>query len=273
MFGGVRTIAPSTSAYDSADEAVLGHALEEAEDLAFTDPGAARKLLLPFRSLVEGLAVSSAHLEIGSRQLLGNVANQELDFALAETELAAALDRAIVAGLSAKQAELIADLLGPLLNQDKVTEVADFLDAGKVIARDFATEATWRLLTREGFFHLRLGDPSAAFSSFAEAQRLQAADTTAVASVRTAYYASLLQAGLAKLYTAGQDYVRGVAAYRDVVKICERYGLRSRLPYHYLELGRSLMLVDAQSEAEENFRKAVQVASEPRPTRPCGRPG
>ncbi len=245
-----------------ADEAVLEHTLVAAEDLAFTDPGAARKLLLPFRSLVDDLAISSAPLEIGSRQLLGNVANQELNFELAVTELSAALDRAIVASLSAKQAELIADLIGPLLNQDKVTEVADLLDAAKAIARDFAPDATWRLLTREGFLHLRLGDTGAAFASFAEAQRLQHASAPRKMPVRIAYYASLLQAGLAKLYTAGQDYARGVAAYRQVVSICERYRLRSRLTYHYLELGRALMLVNAQAEAEDNFRRAVEVASE-----------
>ncbi len=246
--------------HPNADEAVLEHTLTEAADLAYTDPGAARKLLLPFRALVDDLPISSAPLEIGSRQLLGNLANQELDFALAQIELAAALDRAIVAGLSAKQAELIADLLGPLLNLDKVTEAADFLDAGKAIAREFAPDATWRLLTREGFLQLRIGDTGAAFSCFAEAQQLQQTDVGESMPVRTAYYASLLQAGLAKLYTAGQDFERGVAAYREVVSISEAYRLLSRLPYHYLELGRALMLVDNQREAERNFQLAVQCA-------------
>ncbi len=252
----------ATASAARADETVLERTLVEAEDLAFTDPSAARKMLLPFRSLVDGLAVSSAHLEIGCRQLLGNLANQELDFPLAETELAAGLERAIVAGLSAKQAELIADLLGPLLNQDKITEVADFLDAAKAIAKEFAPEATWPLLTRQGFLQLRVGDHGEAFASFAEAQRLQHAAAGQPLTVRRAYYASLLQAGLAKLYTVGQDFARGVAAYREVVAISERYRLRSRLPYHYLELGRALMLVDAQAEAEDNFRRAVQTASE-----------
>ena len=246
----------------SADELLLRRSLAEAEDLVYVDPAAAHRLVLPFRDLVGGLPISSAVLEVGSRQLLGNVANQELDFALARDELTAALDRARVGGLSAKQPDLIADLVGAMLNLGDYAAADELLERGRGLAEEHAPDVRWRLLTREGFLRLGVGDADAAYRSFAEAQRSQPPIDTPDLPKRDAYYASLLQAGLAKLYTEGQDYERGVLAHVAVVAICERYGLRSRLPYHYLELGRARAQANDPSGAQEDFRRAVELSGD-----------
>lgn len=257
-------VAPDAASPDAArpDEVLLRRTLAEAEDLAYVDPGAAHRLLLPFRRLVDGLEVSSASLEVGSRQLLGNVANQELDFELARTELTAALERARVGGLPAKQADVIADLLGPLLNLDLLAEAAERLEQGRALTEANDPGVRWRLLTRDGFLRLRVGDAVAAYACFAEAQRRQPPIDTPDLSKRDAYYASMLQAGLAKLYTEGQDHERGVLAQEAVVAICERYGLRSRLPYHYLELGRAQAQTGDVRRARANFAAAVELAGD-----------
>ena len=254
--------APENPLRRSPDEVLLERTLREAEDLTYVDAAAAHRLLLPFRDLVEALVVSSAPLEIGSRQLLGNVANQELDFELARSELDAALERARVAGLSAKQADVIADLVGPLLNLALYPEAAELIDRGRALAEDHAPDVLWRLLTRDGFLRLSVGDAAAAYASFAEAQRRQPPVDTADLPKRDAYYISLLQAGLAKLYTDGQDYERGVLAHEAVVAICERHGLRSRLPYHYLELGRARAQANDAEGAQANFRHAIELAGD-----------
>ena len=253
---------PSATHPGIDDEALLRRTLDEASDLAYVDPTAAQRMLLSFRALVDGLEVSSADLEIGSRQLFGNVANQQLDFELSRAELAAALERARVAGLGAKQADVAADLLGPLLNLDRLPEAAELLEEGKRLAEAYAGGAAWRLLTREGFLYLRVADAASAYASFAEAQRRQPPIDTPGLRKRDAYYASMLQAGLAELYSGGGDHERGVLAHEAVVAICERYGLRGRLPYHYLALGRAQMQTDDVGGARANFRRTVDLATD-----------
>ncbi len=245
-----------------ADEKLLRQTLLEASDLAFTDPAGARRLIVPFRELLSELDLGDPHLEAGSLQLLGNLANNELDFVEADTYLSAALARARSAGLLEAQLEISADLLGALLNRDEVSRAGDLLDTAYLLADRAGSSARWCLRIREGFLRLRLGESGASLSCFAEAKKELPQLSVGSISARLAYYASLLEAGLGKLYLTGGEYARAVEAYRAVVDICQRFQLRTRITYHHLELGRALLLVADEAGAIEEFRKAIETAGE-----------
>ena len=249
-----------------AEEALLRQTLPQASDLAFTDPAAARRLIVPFGELIGGLPLGDPVLEGGYLQLLGNLANHEHDFVEADTRLSAALTRVRGAGLPELELEIAADLLGALLNLDQIGRASALLDEMAAGARGSrASEAPlhWTLLTREGFLQLRLGDDGAALTRFIEARRATPALVAGTVPARLAYYASLLEAGLGRLYLAGGDHARAVGAYRAVVEICERFDLRTRITYHHLELGRALALAGDERAAVHEFTRAIETAGEP----------
>ena len=260
-------LTPALTPEVATDVRVLERFAQQVSDQVYTDPEGARRLVVQFGDLVrEG--GEDAGLEARRLALLGNLANQAYDFESAEDLLRQAQALAAQTGVSRLVVELAADLAGPLLNLERVTEAAATIDDALALLEesrpdtpDVAAER-WRLRTREGFLRLRLGALEEALRSFNEAKEHMPGPYEVASRGRDAYYAALLHAGMGRVYAAGGDNDRSIEAYADVVATCARANMRGRLPYHYLDLGRALMAAERREEASANFERAIAEAGE-----------
>ena len=221
----------------------------------YTDVSGARRLLV---QLYEQLAQAPDE-ELMARALLmrGNLQNLEYDFVSAEETLQLALEAARGVGDKVLEVEATADLVGVLLNLDKVAEAAAVLDSTEELVEPAAQHLLWRLAVRGGFVQLRLASPDDALKSFKSASEQQPALDSAVDHVKDAYYGALLHAGLGRVYTLGGDLIRATRAYANVVELCSQFNMRGRLPYHYLDLGGVYMAAGQRERAIENFEQAI----------------
>ena len=260
-------LTPALTPEVATDVRVLERFARQVSDQVYTDPAGARRLVVQFGELVrEG--GEDAGLEARRLALLGNLANQAYDFEEAERLLREGLALAHQTGVARLAIELAADLAGPLLNLERVAAAAATVDdaladleAAEAGGVDLAAER-WHLRTREGFLKLRLGDLEGALRSFTEARDGMPGPYEVAARGRDAYYAALLHAGRGRVFAAGGDNDRSIAAYADVVATCARANMRGRLPYHYLDLGRALMAAERREEASANFERAIAEAGE-----------
>ena len=226
----------------------------------YTDPRGSRRLLLQLDEL-SGTG-DDATLRARVRLMQGNLANQDLDFEGAETFLRVAIDLAAEAGDHALRLEAMTDLAGTLLNADRVREVAELLDAAQELSTELASPLAWRVSMRRGFVELRLGSLDRAHGYLAEARALLPEMTPASVDAKEAYYAALLYAGFGRVYTRGREIERAIDAYASVVQLCGSFGMRGRLAYHHLDLGRALMAAGRRGDAAESFASAIREAGE-----------
>ncbi len=224
----------------------------------YTDLAGAKRLLLQLRSLI---AEQPEHELTAQQHLIaGNIANLEYAFDTALTELSTATKLARDTGDKTTQLEAGIDRVGPLLNLNLVSEAAQLIDELHGFSGEVSSSYHWRIHTREGFVHLRLGALDDALTSFAKAKKTAPTFLPESTPVKDAYYGALLYAGLGRVYSTGGDLPRAIDAYEHVVQLCSAFHMRARLPYHYLDLGRAHMTNDNRTAAVANFREAIESA-------------
>lgn len=261
------SLTPALTPEVVTDVRVLQRFAQQVSDQVYTDPEGARRLVVQFGELVrEG--GEDAGLEARRLALLGNLANQAYDFEAAERLLREAQQLAVQTAVPRLVIEVAADLAGPLLNLERITDAAATIDDALATldeaeaADDSLGAHRWHLRTREGFLKLRLGVLEEALRSFTAAKDGMPGPYEVASRGRDAYYAALLHAGMGRVYAAGGDNDRSIEAYADVVATCARANMRGRLPYHYLDLGRALMSAERREEAAANFERAIAEAGE-----------
>ncbi len=229
-------------------------------DRVYSDLPEARRLLLKFAERLESDPYPDSILRIGELQMKGNLSNQEHNYEEALDYLNQAYLLAEEEASHEVRVEVAADLLGPLLNLDRLLEAAELLDLTHQHVARQPTSRDWWLLTREGFLHLKWSSLDEALRSFTLAKSLRPTLTPIANTVKEAYYAALLDAGLGRVYGLGQELNRSIEAYERVIARCQVFGMHGRLAYHTLDLGRALMAANRRSEAEARFHETIALA-------------
>lgn len=229
-------------------------------DQIYREPSAARALLVQWAEQLATFPEEDGELTVALLQARGNLANQEHQYQEAAELLDIALKRAADTGSRAQRVGVAADLIGPLLNLGQVREAASLLDVTRESVTRAPTVHDWWLLTREGFLHLNWSDLDEALRSFTLARQQRPALDPGRDSVKDAYYAGLLDAGLGRVYSLGGEPDRSIAAYENVLTRCAAFGMRGRLVYHTLDLGCALMDANRRAEAEERFAETIALA-------------
>lgn len=118
------------------------------------------------------------------------------------------------------------------------------------------------LSCREGFLHLHLGNHRQALDCLMEAEKDMLALDEETAGLKDYYIQTLIFSGLGDLYERLGEKAKSLEAYRCVLPIVERHGLRPRLSWHYLNAGRAAMAQQDVTQAQASFEKAMEVVSE-----------
>lgn len=165
-------------------------------------------------------------------------------------------------GTAKQQAETYIDYSGTCINLDEMEKALHYLDTAEKLLRSFPDERLRaRITCREGFLHLHYSSYSRAIELLLEADRSITMMEQPL-ELKDYYFLTLIHSGLGKIYERNDDREKSVDAYLKVVNMCETMGIRTRLSWHYLNVGNGYSASGEQGKAETYYRRAIEVADD-----------
>jgi tetratricopeptide (TPR) repeat protein/anti-sigma regulatory factor (Ser/Thr protein kinase) len=157
-------------------------------------------------------------------------------------------------------AEIWADVAASYLNQRDWPAAEDALArAHRYLSEDAPPTLQAHVTCREGFLHLHFGNIRQALDNLMDAEKaLMALDEKA--TLKDYYIQTLVFSGLGELYERLGEKEKSLEAYRNVLPIVEKHGLRPRLGWHYLNAGRAALARNEDEQAQAHFEKVLQLA-------------
>lgn len=158
-----------------------------------------------------------------------------------------------------QQAETFIDYAGLCINLDKKIMANEYLEKADKLLLSFPDEKLQaRLTCRKGFLNLHYKNYPAAIELLLKADKHFNKLNNSL-ELKDHYFRTLIHSGLGNIYERNNERVKSIASYQKVVRMCANLGMRTRLSWHYLNVGNGLMAVNDQVRAEEYFQEAIKV--------------
>ena len=229
----------------------------QASQFLFTDIQQAQKYLGELNLLLK--EIPNPDFELNYHLNTAIVENQLYNYNLSEIHFVKAIEILNERGDASQLAEAFIDYAGTLINLGKVDLAFKFLeDAGKYL-KTFPDDQLEAYLTcRLGYLHIKNSNKVKALKAFLEAEK-RFRDLSSTLDLKDFYFLTLVKSGLGKIHELNQEHARSTAAYKEVVEFCEKKGMRSRLSWHYLNVGNSYMATFDDDNAIQYFKKGIKV--------------
>ncbi len=186
------------------------------------------------------------------------IENQLYNYLLAEIHFKQAFEILDERGDVRQQAEAYIDYAGTCINLNKMDQATTYLDKAAKLLEVFPdTQLEARMICREGYLNLHYSNYAKAIELLLEAEkRINGLNNL---SLKDYYFRTLIHSGLGRVYERNDEVLKSVKAYENVVKWCEDMGMRTRLSWHYLNVGNGYMAVQNNEKAAEFFQKAIKI--------------
>ena len=227
---------------------------------AYTDVKKAQSLLEEQQKLLQHWNYPDVKLNYHLNT--ATVENQLYNYYLAEIHFLQAIDLLDERGTAIQQAEAFIDYAGTCINLDKMEVALKFLqkaDKKLQIFPDLRLQA--RILCREGNLNLHYGNYARAIEFLLEGDKL-VGELKVSLNIKDYYFLTLVHSGLGKVYEHNGENELSVKSYLKVVNMCETMNMRSRLSWHYLNVGIGYMSLEDEESAEVYFKKAIDTADD-----------
>lgn len=226
----------------------------------FTNIHRAEVLLKELDSILQDYAYPDYRLNYHLN--LANIENQLYHFSSAEQHFEQANAMLEERGTFKQQAEALIDFAGTLINMERMDEATEILEkANRLLKHAPERGLTARITCREGFVHLHYADYSRAIELFLEADKLINTLDRPL-DHKDYYFLTLIHSGLGMIYERNDEHEKSVEAYRKVVRMCESMQMRTRLAWHYLNVGNGYLAMSDLEGAREYFNKAINVGDD-----------
>lgn len=190
------------------------------------------------------------------------VENQLYNFPVAEKQFLSAIDILKDRGTIIQQAEVFIDFAGVCMNLGKMEEATDCLDKATKFLKSFPDEKLLaRLICREGFMNLHYSNYSKVIELLLEADK-KITTLNSPLDLKDYYFLTLIHSGLGKVYEHNDNREKSVTAYLKVVNMCEAMEMRTRLSWHYLNVGNAYLALNDPENAEPYFFKAIDTSDD-----------
>lgn len=188
------------------------------------------------------------------------VENQFYNYKLSEIHFQQALEIVEYEGNVSQQVEVYIDYAGTLINLNEKERAMDFIEKAQRHLAAFPDKVlSSRLICREGIVWLHYTDYDKATELLFQAEKMFADIDPKKLQIKDLYFQTLVYSGLGLIFEKTGDRERCVKAYRRVVEMCEKAGIKSRLAWHYVNVGKAYMALDDYENAEEFFLKADRI--------------
>ena len=190
------------------------------------------------------------------------IENQLYDFEKAEEHFCRAIEIIEERGTIQQQAEVYIDYAGTCMNLEKMDQATDLLDRAARLLKNFPDDRLFaRITCREGFLNLHYSNYSKAIELLLEAEK-KITRIGGPLALKDFYFLTLIHSGLGKIYERNDDHEKSVRSYLKVVDMCESMEIRTRLSWHYLNVGTAYMALDRKESAEAYFMRAIEITDD-----------
>ena len=187
----------------------------------------------------------------------GMVENQRYNYTDAETYYLEGLSFLEEVGAVSEQIEALIDYAGVCINLESPKNAEEALDKAKNLLKRFPDRKMMaRVICREGFIQLHFNNFPNAIEQLLAAQKEILSFGTNL-TLKDFYFLTLIYSGLGRIYEKNDDIEKAAYAYEKVVEICETKDIRTRLAWHYINVGNSYMALDRITDAIPYFLKSV----------------
>ncbi|MFK7809097.1 MAG: histidine kinase [Saprospiraceae bacterium] len=228
-----------------------------AEYYAFTDCAKAQRYLAELKKIL--IVKSNADYQFSYHNNMAFVENQLYNFYLAEEHYQKAIAILEDIGTVKQQAEAYIDYAGTLINLRNFEEANKWLEKAKTLLVDFPDASLEsRIICREGSINLIYRNYPEAIEQFLESDK-QINALVSPLTVKDYYFKTIIHSSLGKIYEDSEEHERSVKAYLNVINWCETLGMRTRLSWHYLNVGNGYMALHEPENAELYFKKSLKI--------------
>jgi two-component system, LytTR family, sensor kinase len=221
----------------------------------FTDLKKAEKLIAELALLLK--KINSQDILFQYYLSKAAIENQKYQYQNAIEYFEKALEIVENVGDATQQAETYIDYAGTCINTNRMELAESFLQKSKKRIKLLDNKKLIaRMICREGYLKLHYGHYSEAIELFLKAQKITDSFQQPI-EPKDAYFTMLVQSGLGKIYERNDEKEKSVEAYQRVIDMCEITGMKSRMAWHYLNLGNAFLALEQLSDAEHHFNQAV----------------
>ena len=226
----------------------------------FTNIQRAEVLLTELQEILEEIDAPDLLLDYHLYQ--ATVQNQLYKYEKAGFHFETAMQMLEERGTANQQVETYIDYAGLCINLENLDRATLFLDKAEKLLKTFPDDRLQaRLICREGILELHYANYSRAIELLLSADK-KTMTLEVPLELKDYYFLTLIHSGLGRVYERNNDREKSVRAYLKVVDMCESMGMRSRISWHYVNVGNSYMALGELENAEHFFRKAIKTADD-----------
>ena len=228
-----------------------------ASEHLFTNIQQAQKHLADLKKLLDD--IDNPDFELVYNLYTAIVENQLYNYDLSVIHFKKAIDLLNERGDANQLAEAYIDYSGTLINLGNVDDAYKKLEEARKILQVFPDEKLEAfILCRLGYLHFHNSNNAKALQSFYEAEkRLKGSERPF--TIKDYYFITLIKSGVGRIHSYNHEPLKSINAYLEVVDICEKRGMRSRLSWHYLNVGNSYMAAQDDESAIRYFKLGIKV--------------
>ncbi len=231
-----------------------------AADYAFTNLQRAQELLQEFFLILE--QIDNPDLQLNFHLYNATIENQLYRYDRANYHFREAINILEERGTANQQAETYIDFAGTCMNLEQLDDALQYLEAADKLLKSFPdNRLRARITCREGYLNLLYSNYSGAMELLLEADKTIATLDTPL-TLKDYYFLTLIHSGLGKVYEHNDDREKSVLAYQKVVDMCETMGIRTRLSWHYLNVGNGYAALNESEDAVAYYQRAIEVADD-----------
>ncbi len=186
------------------------------------------------------------------------IENQLYNYNLSEMHFKQAMILLQERGDTKQQIEGYIDYAGTCMNLNELEKATGFLDKASKSLKNFPDQQLEAWLTcREGFLHLKYNNYPKAIELLLEADKK--IRLLKKMNLKDHYFRTLILSALGRIYERTDEVSKSVKSFEKAVELCETFGMRTRLSWHYLNAGQAHMRRGRDDKAEAYFKKAIKI--------------
>ena len=227
------------------------------EYYTFTNTKKARLYIEEQHKLLEKIDNENAFIQYDVN--VGFIENQHYNYFLSESHYANAVAKLEKSDDVDFRVEVYIDYTATCVNADRHEDAFSYLKKASRLLEAYPNSLLEaRLIVRQGFSFLTARNYPKAIYFLLEAEDIFTQNEDEL-KFKDFYFLSLIYSGLGHVYAATKDVERSIGAYSQAVNLCEATGIKSRISFHYLNLGNAYLSFGDAENAENFFRKSINT--------------
>ncbi len=228
--------------------------------LVYTNVRRAQQLLSELQAILKYYPNEDIELNYHINTAL--VENQLYNYRLAEIHLLEAIKMIEDMGTVRQQVDVYIDYAGICINLNKMAVAEDYLQKASKLLKAFPdNQLEARIICREGFLRLHYNEYVKAIELLLTAEK-KINQAPSHLQLKDSYFLTMIYSGLGNIYEGIDETDKSVQAYQKALDICLSMGMRTRLSWHYMNLGAGFIALQDYESAEKYLTQGLKITDD-----------